>query len=448
MSKRKVSRRLQDQDLESARYYDQVSGLPNRVFFMENLEHTIHRAQRLASQFALLFIDIDKFHEINSNYGNDVGDKVLKKFSTLIKRVSRKMDYVAKVGDDEFTVLIDNIPSPAIAADVAKRIINICRDPIKVGRHNIKLEISIGISVYPESGITKDDLLNNSICALQSAKIIGGNIYIFYARKLSSDAAEVLEIEKSLRNAIINNEFHLVYQPIIDVEKNKIETFEVLLRWHSKQLGVIDPDVFVQIAEKKGIMPDIGEWVFNKAIEQYAKWSAENPDIDLPNMSINCSVCHFRNKSFFTKVLKSLKKHKISNKKIIIEITETMMFDDKQLIHSQVKDLHAKNFRIAIDDFGTGFSSLSHFKNIPVSTLKIDKSFITNVIFDNNDDAVVGSIMHLGEKLEINVIAEGVETKDQVAYLKEKGCRFMQGFLFSKPLPSADFIEYLKGFKL
>ena len=347
MTKRKVSQRVLDKDLENARYYDQVSGLPNRVFFMENLEHTIHRAQRLSSQLALLFIDIDKFHEVNSTYGNDVGDKVLKKFASLVKRVSRKMDYVAKVGDDEFTVLIDNIPSSAIAADVAKRIINIFREPIQVGKHKLKLEISIGISIYPDSGITKDDLLNNAICALQSAKIIGGNIYIFYAKKLSNDAAQVLEIEKSLRNAIVNDEFHLVYQPIVDVEKQRIETFEVLLRWHSKQLGVIDPDVFVQIAEKKGIMQDIGEWVFNKSIDQYAKWAKENPDIDLPSMSINCSVCHFKSKSFFSEILKKLKKHNISNKKIIIEITETMTFDDNNSIHSQVKDLDAKDIRIA-----------------------------------------------------------------------------------------------------
>lgn len=448
MTKRKVSQRVLDKDLENAKYYDQVSGLPNRVFFMENLEQTIHRAQRLSNQLALLFIDIDKFHEVNSTYGNDVGDKVLKKFASLVKRVSRKMDYVAKVGDDEFTVLIDNIPSSAIAADVAKRIINIFREPIQVGRHKLKLEISIGISIYPDSGITKDDLLNNAICALQSAKIIGGNIYIFYAKKLSNDAAQALEIEKSLRNAIVNDEFHLVYQPIVDVEKQRIETFEVLLRWHSKQLGVIDPDIFVQIAEKKGIMQDIGEWVFNKSIDQYAKWAKENPDIDLPSMSINCSVCHFKSKSFFSEILKKLKKHNISNKKIIIEITETMTFDDNSSIHSQVKDLDAKDIRIAIDDFGTGFSSLSHIKNIPVSTLKIDKSFITNVIFDNNDDAVVGSILHLGAKLAINVVAEGVETEEQAAYLKEKGCRLMQGFLFSKPLPTAEFIKYLREFSL
>jgi diguanylate cyclase (GGDEF)-like protein len=430
-------------ELDNLAHFDVVTGLPNRVFFLETLKLTSSRAKRLHQKFALMLINVDHFKQVNDNFGFELGDDFLKQLSLKIKSIAREMDYVAKISGDEFVIIIDNIPALATASAVALRLFDSIKQPLNLDGQEVMASISIGISVYPSAGISEDELLNNASSAMLRAKEIGGSAYMFYTDKLNSQIARVFEIEVNLRNAIEKNELYLVFQPQIDINNGSLAGVEVLLRWNSKKLGIVDPDVFIPIAESVGIMAYIGDWVLEESLKQLSLWSKYFPSL-MPPMSINCSIAQLKNKKFVSFVKAQMESLSLKGEQFILEVTETMLMNDTSTIISQLNSLHRLNIRIAIDDFGTGYSSLSHLKKIPLSSIKIDKSFITNIAVDKSDEAVAGSVVHIGKKLNLKVVAEGIETKEQADILTKIGCNLMQGYLFSKPLKRDEFLAFLK----
>ncbi len=421
-------------------FHDHLTGLPNRRDLQEILTHAISLASRNHLKLYVLFIDLDRFKIVNDTLGHHIGDEMLKIVAKRIKSALRKSDTLARVGGDEFIVLLENDTNEHNVALVVEKILSIVKEPIEINEYKLITTASIGIALYPDDGSDSDTIIKNADSAMYLAKDKGKNNFQYYTKKLSDKVQKRLNIEHELRESIINNELSLMFQPQYELDSKQIVSAEALLRWNSKKLGFISPDEFIPIAEDSGLIIEIGEWVFKEACNTLKHWRDLNMDIKY--IAINVSSMQFNQKNLVNNFKYIVKKANLTPLDIEIEITERYIMQHTQNNLNILNELRDAGFKISVDDFGTGYSSMSYLKKLPLDTIKIDKSFIDDIPSDNNDVAITKAIIALSKSLEYKLVAEGIEKEEQEIFLKQHGCDKGQGYLFSRPLTSQDFILF------
>lgn len=422
-------------------YHDELTGLPNRRLFQENVENTITvYSNSPGKNFGLLFLDLDRFKIVNDTLGHRIGDKLLKDVAIRLQRCLRKGDIASRQGGDEFAILLRDV-SKIEATRLAQSIIEVLSVPILIDQNEIFITPSIGISLYPFDGISLDELLRKADVAMYHAKKEGRNNFQFYYDTLDRKTYENLEIENELRKALDKDQFKLLYQPIINLSTNKMSGVEALIRWNHPKLGIVSPDKFISIAEETGMIVPIGEWVLKTASRQLMIWEQEG--LFPETVSVNISLRQFYQSNLIPMTMQVLNEAGIEYNRLTVEITESMTMD-VQSATSILHDIKKLGVKIAMDDFGTGYSSLSHLKLFPIDYLKIDKSFIQDITRSNGDKNIAITILLMAHNLGLRVIAEGVETKEQLEILRKYNCDEAQGYYFSKPLSANDLALFLE----
>jgi diguanylate cyclase (GGDEF)-like protein/PAS domain S-box-containing protein len=423
-------------------YHDSLTSLPNRVKLEEDLNYTLNFVKRNELNLFLLFIDLDRFKIINDTLGHDIGDELLKIISKRIKNLLRETDIVARMGGDEFIVVLDSVRNKKAAGYVCESILSIIKEPIIIGDHTLNVSASIGVVMYPDDGIDITTLVKNADTAMYHAKKLGKNTYQYYDEKLSIAVHEQLQIEQALKEALIKQQMYLNYQPQYLLKTKEIIAFEALVRWEHPDLGLVRPDIFIPIAEDTGMIIEIGKFVFNKACEDFVRLKKANQS--LKYIAINISSIQFKNKNFINDITSIVKQHNLNPNEIELEVTERYLMDftkDNLDILNKIRDL---GFRFSIDDFGTGYSSMSYLSKLPIDVIKVDKSFIDGIPHDNNNVQISKAIIALSKSLGFSVTAEGIEEPEHEEFLIKQSCNLGQGFLFSKPLNLEDSISLLK----
>lgn len=419
-----------EQKIFDMAYFDELTGLANRVHFRQHLIEQIKHAARHQLQIAILYIDLDGFKKINDTLGHDRGDQYLKEFSRRLKLQVRDEDFIARLGGDEFCMVLADIKDGLTAVQTAERCLSLKLKAIEIDHQNISPQLSIGIAIYPNDGADADSLLRASDAAMYEAKNKGKHQFSFYDPQMTKDATDRLELELELKNALKNNEFYLVYQPKVSLDNDSVRGVEALIRWNHPTRGMVPPDDFIPTAERIGLINEIGEWVIETACVQMQKWKLQGISLD---MAINISSSHFSDDLFVEKIKSVKRQHNLKKGELEIEITESMSRDPKK--HIQVcQELHELGIKVAIDDFGTGYSSLSVLKQLKVDTLKVDRAFIQHLPSDQSSAMMVSAIVNMALGLGFDVVAEGVETKQQADFLKNLGSSYVQGYYFSRPV--------------
>ena len=414
-------------------FHDPLTELPNRLLFQDRLRQAIAHAKRSRDQLAVMFMDVDHFKNLNDSLGHHMGDIFLHQLSTQLTQIIRTEDTVSRMGGDEFTILLTQISSEADAASIASKILTLFKTPFSLGGHNIHLGASIGIALYPNDGKNTDTLIRNADTAMYHAKDRGRNNYQFFTAEMENRVRERVILEADLRKGLDREEFRLYYQPIYDLKTETIIGFEALIRWQHPDSGFMSPAKFIPIAEERGLIISIGEWVLKRACQQLEHWSKQ---LNKPlYMSINISAHQFTKKEFMRTVDKILSNSKFRPDQLIFEITETAMMDNVGYTIQVLKQLQKMGIQIAMDDFGTGYSSFTYLKQLPINILKLDHTFMRDVMHDTDSAEIAASIINLAKKLRLTVIAEGIETAEQLKFLKKHQCAKGQGYLFSKPVP-------------
>jgi len=443
---RDVTERMQAQQrLQYLAHHDALTNLPNRAMFLERLDHALTRARWTKRPLAVLFLDLDRFKNINDTLGHDIGDGALRVTAERLKSCVREGDTVARLGGDEFTVLLEDIANSADVPAVAQKITGALSRPFELEGREFAITTSIGISLFPSDGDDALKLLRNADTAMYRAKDQGRNKYQFYSAEMSAKALEKFMLENSLRHALEREEFLLYYQPQVDLSTGRITGVEALLRWQHPDLGLIPPAQFIPVAEETGLMKSIDEWVLRTACAQAQAWlSAGMPPV---SMTVNLSGRTLSEPGLVDTVERSLHATGFASRLLELEITENVIMQNARATVEMLTALNRMGVRLAIDDFGTGYSSLSYLKRFPIDTLKIDQSFVRDITTDSNDASIVTAIIAMGHGLGLKVIAEGVESTGQLAFLRNQACDGMQGFLFSRPLPAAEFARLMQSGK-
>jgi len=424
-------------------HFDALTDLPNRLLVQDRIQQAIVAAERSGSEFAVLFIDLDKFKDINDTLGHDVGDRLLEMVAHRLTESLRAQDTVGRQGGDEFIVLLASLSTVEDSARVAQKILDTLSQPFDINGQNLHSGASIGIAVYPHDGTSVETLLKNSDTAMYSAKDSGRNNYQFFAEAMNAAAAERLLLEGSLRRAIERNELLLHYQPLVNIASGSIVALEALVRWDHPQLGQVGPTRFIPVAEESGLIVPLGEWVLRQACLQLIQWREQG--IQLPRIVINLSPRQFRQKHLLRNFYRVLSETGVDPHWLGLEITESVIMDNPEISIGVLKQLKTLGFQLSLDDFGTGYSSLSYLKRLPIDKLKIDQSFVRDITTDVDDEAMVAAIIVMAHQLNITVVAEGVETEGQLAFLREHGCDEYQGYYFSVPLPPGELYASLKA---
>ncbi len=422
-------------------HFDTLTKLPNRELFADRLSQEIIHANQEEHKVALLFIDLDRFKQVNDTLGHSIGDKLLQHTADRLNHCVRDTDTVARLGGDEFTLVISNVKEPKEASIIAENVIKKLAEPLTINSHEVFINSSIGISIYPDDGKTVDELLRNADAAMYRAKEQGRGRHQFFEEKMNTEDLERTNIERDLQFAIERNELSLRYQPQIDLSTGKVIGAEALIRWNHPERGFVSPEIFIPIAEDNGLIEPIGEWVLRTACSQFAHW--KNNNIQLNRIAVNVSSRQFIQKDFIPMVTKILVETDMSAKNLEIEITESLLMEDRIDTITILNELNAMGITLSIDDFGTGYSSLSYLKRLPVDSLKIDRSFMEGIPNDEDAIAISASIIALAHTLNKKVIAEGIETIEQLSMLRTKQCDIGQGYYFNKPLTAKEFKSYL-----
>ena len=447
---KKAIEKLQDEVLEHEKtqeqikyiaYHDTLTGLPNRNLLNELLVHSITLAERNNKCMAVLFLDIDGFKMINDSKGHGMGDQILQEVAERLLKTLRKSDVIARHGGDEFIVIIEELDNCSGVELIANKIINCFQEPFHLENQDYFLTTSVGVAVYPADGQTPDMLIKNADIAMYKAKENGKNQYLFCTPVMKDVANETMELSTNLYRAIEKNELELYYQPQLSCHNNQIMGVEALIRWRHPVMGLISPAKFIPIAEKTGLILPIGEWVLRTACQQNKKWQEQGlPKI---RMGVNLSLRQFHNNDLLNLVEAVLKETKLAPQYLELEITETIAMKEKSYIINTLNAFRQIGVSIAIDDFGTEYSSLSYLKHLPVDRLKVAMQFIRGIGIDHKDEALAKGIIVLAKSIGMNVIAEGVETKEQLEFLKNHNCDEIQGYYFFKPLIEAEMTKLL-----
>ena len=424
--------------LEHVATHDSLTGLPNRVLLADRLEQAIAQADRSKGSFALLMVDLDRFKSINDSLGHQAGDELLKEVATRLRSTLRKVDTLARIGGDEFVIILGGISGPQNAESVISNILDCVGRPMNLASIEVQTSPSIGVSIYPHDGTDPATLLKHADAAMYHAKKMGRNTFQFFAPEMNAFTRERLELECSLRSALCRGEFVLNYQPKVDIRSAQIVSVEALIRWNHPKRGLVPPLDFIPLAEETGLILPIGDWVLHEACRQAHAWHASG----LPHLriAVNLSAKQFRPKTLVASVRKALLDSQLKPRFLELELTETAVMQDAESSIAILHELSELGVRISIDDFGTGYSSLSYLRRFPLDKVKIDRSFVGQITRSPSDAAIVRAIVSLAHSLELCVIAEGVETAEQLAFLSEIGCDQYQGY-YCSPALSASSLE-------
>ena len=436
----------QDKFIEHQGYHDMLTGLPNRILFRDRLEKEIDKCQQNENLLALLFIDLDHFQKVNDALGYSVGDGLLLEISNRLKQCVRSGDTVARIGGDEFVIILQSISVLDEVEEVVRQILETVADEYVVDRHTLFMSPSIGIAAYPFTDDNVNTLLKKANSAMNKAKLAGRNTFRYFTESTRQQIASRFSTENYLRRALERDEFELYYQPVVQIKTGKIVSVEALIRWHSPDQGFTSPDNFIPLLEETGLIIPVGQWVLESACRQGVAWSQQGVK-DL-KININMSARQLLHKDLIKQVNDALDKTGLQPHLLDLEITESLLIEDFSNTIHILDNLNEIGVSLSIDDFGTGYSSLSYLKRMPVDTLKIDQSFVRDITVNMDDAAIVEAICALSKSLRFKITAEGVEHTEQMEYLRRYGVTAVQGYLFSKPLPAADLEHLLIGDRL
>ena len=428
-------KRSQEQ-LSHLAHHDALTDLPNRVLFTERVEHAIHRAKRGESQLAVIFLDLDHFKDVNDSLGHRAGDKLLTEVAELLRISLRNDDTIARIGGDEFVLLLEDIVDSNSAISIVEKILSALDHTFRVSGQTIHVTASLGVSLYPRDGGDGDTLMRNADAAMYRAKAEGRNTYRFYTEELTRQAFERMRLESNLRAAIANREFELYYQPKIDLRTQKLNGLEALIRWIHPVNGMLLPDHFIPVAEQSDLIHPMGQWIMHSACRQAKEWLDEGL-LD-GTMAINVSGKQIFNGDLVKDLKAVMADTGLAPEHLELEVTESFIMDETRGAVEVLRELRALGLTLTVDDFGTGYSSLSYLKSLPLQRLKIDKSFVLDIPDDPNDMAITRAVIALGKSLQLEIVAEGIETKRQLDFLVAEGCDLGQGYLYSRPLPAKE----------
>ncbi|HWP94142.1 MAG TPA: EAL domain-containing protein [Gammaproteobacteria bacterium] len=437
-----AGRQKAQEQLRQMANFDRLTGLPNRAMFLDRMRHALEKAKRANNELAVLFVDVDRFKSINDSLGHHTGDRVLRAIAKRLVRCVRSADTVARLGGDEFTVILEDVDVPTITA-VTERILSTVSEPLVLDDNELALSCSIGISVYPADGDEVDKLVQNADTAMYGVKERGRNGYKFFTEDMHARAMQRLARESQLRKSVVRGEFTLQYQPFVDVRNGSVHGVEALVRWRHPDGRLVEPAEFISLAEESGLIGSIGEWVLREACRQMREWRATlGPDF---YVAVNLSPGQFRMRNIPELVSDVLRVNALPPEALVLEVTESLAIADAATNSRLLRQIKEMGVRIALDDFGTGSSSLSYLKRFPVDILKIDRSFVRDLGEDRHDTAIARATIALAHSLDLDVIAEGVETERQRDWLKAERCYFMQGYLFSPPREASDCEAWLRA---
>ena len=437
-----IERKESDQHLTYLSHYDRLTGLANRELFRDRLHQAMTRAERSGQVIALLFLDLDRFKAVNDTLGHLAGDELLIEVAGRLKKSVRRSDTIARLGGDEFTVILEGLEDPLDAEVVCAKILKSLSEPVQIRNQEIYVTTSIGVTFFPADDVDINGLLRNADAAMYRAKEEGRNRYNLFTADISARAVNRMAIESALRHALERQEFHLCYQPKVCVQTGVVLGAEALIRWDNPQRGLVSPLEFIPVAEDTGLIVPIGEWVLRRACADMRKWHAAG--FEHVSVAVNLSARQFRHGELVSAVARILADTGISPRQLELEITESLLMDDTEASQLALRALKALGTCIYLDDFGTGYSSLAYLKKFPLDGLKIDRSFINDLPGDTDDEAITSAILALSKALRLGVVAEGVETRDQLNFLRDAGCQVVQGYLFSRPLVFTDFLSWLQ----
>jgi diguanylate cyclase (GGDEF)-like protein/PAS domain S-box-containing protein len=427
-----TDRKVAEERVQFQASYDALTGLPNRTLLQDRLVKELASARRRKDKVALLFLDLDKFKNINDSLGHSVGDLVLQEVAERLRRWGREQDTIARLAGDEFLLVLAGIKDEIDAAVAAERLMDAMTAEFAVQGHPLSLSCSVGISVFPEHGVDGETLIKNADAAMYCAKSNGRNNFRFFTEDMDARAAERLTLENNLRSALDKKELFIQYQPQTEIASGRITALEALLRWQHPELGLVPPEKFIRIAENSGLIVPIGEWVLRTACAQMRKWQDEG--LPAVSLAVNVSAVQFRHDGFCELIRRALHETGLASQYLELELTESILLADTDVTFSVVQELKAMGVSLAIDDFGTGYSSFSYLRQFRVSKLKIDRSFIRDVAVNPDDAAITAAIISMARSLHLKVTAEGVENEAQMAFLRAHQCDEIQGYYFSKPL--------------
>jgi diguanylate cyclase (GGDEF)-like protein len=420
-------------------YHDPLTDLPNRTKLINQIEHEIHHVKRHGGRLATIFIDIDHFKHINDTYGHLIGDEVLCAIADRLTDCVREEDTVSRIGGDEFVILVSNVRTLDAVSTVVDKLKKLFEQRVALSNgEQLRLTGSMGVSVYPEDGQQSETLLRNADTAMYRAKNSGRNNHAFYTQALTDESVFQLRLQGAIHEALEKNAFYLVYQPQFRVsdKTSRLAGFEALIRWQHESLGAISPLEFIPVAEKLGLIHEIGYWVLESACRQGVAWLKQG--CDLGHIAVNVAGPQLERTDFVTKVMAILHNTGFPADKLELEVTESSMMHNSEEAIKHLQELKEYGVTIAIDDFGTGYSSLSYLQKLPLDKIKIDRSFINGLPDDEHNRAIVDAVVALGRALNLSVIAEGVETEEQLCSLKARGCLQVQGYLLGRPVESQD----------
>ncbi|MCT7509714.1 EAL domain-containing protein [Aliarcobacter cryaerophilus] len=420
---------------------DSLSGLANRNSLQEFLDRLIPTAKRKKEEFAFLFLDLDHFKTINDSLGHNIGDELLQKISGILKKVLRPNDFIARVGGDEFVLIIQDYKSNLELTNIIKRVQKQLSKPWVIQTHPVETTCSIGIAIFPQDGKDQISLMKSADIAMYEAKKHGRNQYHFFTKELNDKLLKIINLNKQMRIALKNGDYQLFYQPKVCLKDSKIIGVEALIRWIDKEKGFIPPSDFIPLAEENDFIIELGDWIVEEALNQYLDW--KNKGIDIV-MSINISAKQFLQNRFAENLIEKINSKKIEPNRIILELTEYILIDQNNSVYSTLRKLNEFGVSISLDDFGTGYSSLSYLKKYPIDYLKIDKSFIDDSC-NSQGKVFIETIVKMGQTLNMKIVAEGVEMQEQVEYLKSISCNLYQGYYFSKPIKAKELEEFYKS---
>ena len=430
-----------EQELEFQSRHDILTGLANRLLLRERLEQAMAVTRRSALPLWVVFIDLDRFKFVNDTLGHDAGDLVLKNVAERLRDATREVDTVARLGGDEFVLLLPQHGHGEPGTAILQRVLDAVAQPLQLGEYEFFLSCCMGVAVYPDDGDDADTLIKHADIAMYRAKEQGRGHWQFYASSMNTGTLERLGLESELRHALERGQFHLEYQPQLDLDSGAVVGMEALLRWQHPQLGRIAPASFISLAEEMGLIIPIGDWVLRTACAQARAWqlAGHGP----LRLAVNLSARQFKQKNLLQAVAQALAETGLAAAQLELELTESMVMHDVEQATAIMRKLKALGVQLSIDDFGTGYSSLAYLRHFPIDVLKIDKTFVSDITHSDDDAAIVRAIISLAHSLRLKVIAEGVETAQQLAFLRQHGCDQMQGYLFSRPLAAPAFEELL-----
>jgi len=426
-----IERKRTESRLNYLAQYDNLTGVPNREFFTDQINRAIARARRAGRKLALFYLDLDQFKSVNDTLGHEAGDLLLKAAAERLQEAVRTGDTLARLGGDEFAVVVENLERARHAEAIARHLIEAFDEPFEIDGRSVKISLSIGITVYPDDSTNSTALLKNADIAMYKAKEDGRNNFKFFTERMHKDLVSRHRMEEDIKAALDQNEFMLLYQPKVDMRSHRLKGMEALIRWNNPERGLVSPAEFIPAAEECGYIVPLGYWVLSEVCRTLKKW--EEAGMMVPPVSVNVSARQFAQADFAKRVGFIIDAHHVDPSLIELELTEGLLMEDTGSAKRSLTQLKDLGLRISIDDFGTGHSCLAYLRKFPIDVLKIDKSFVDDVTQCTDSDLICRAIISLAQSLKLGTVAEGIETKDQLAFLKANGCEVAQGFLFGKP---------------